>query len=244
MPRRALLALSSSFALAWSCSYDWDSYDPRHELELIGETGGAGASSGVAAGGSGGTGGSGGAAIVCGDGTVDPGEQCDDGGTLAGDGCDAGCQVECDTLLDPQTGHCYALLELFDDIWDAARTECALLGDGFDLAAMSSQAEIDWLSAQATIDAYLVDDVNAACFWIGGSDVDVEATWVWSNGEPFFDRWVAGEPNDDADGAGGGMVGEDCTVMSRRDTLVGYDDRRCDGIYPALCERAPAGRAP
>jgi cysteine-rich repeat protein len=30
----------------------------------------------------------------CGDGTVDPGEQCDDGGTAVGDGCDASCQLE------------------------------------------------------------------------------------------------------------------------------------------------------
>jgi cysteine-rich repeat protein len=30
----------------------------------------------------------------CGDGTVDPGEQCDDGNTVAGDGCDALCQTE------------------------------------------------------------------------------------------------------------------------------------------------------
>ncbi|MBI4175695.1 MAG: hypothetical protein HY518_00685 [Candidatus Aenigmarchaeota archaeon] len=30
----------------------------------------------------------------CGNGVIDPGEQCDDGNTAAGDGCDATCQVE------------------------------------------------------------------------------------------------------------------------------------------------------
>jgi cysteine-rich repeat protein len=34
------------------------------------------------------------AAPVCGDGTVDPGEQCDDGNVTAGDGCDAACMFE------------------------------------------------------------------------------------------------------------------------------------------------------
>jgi len=39
-------------------------------------------------------GGGGGGGGVCGDGTVDTGEQCDDGNTVAGDGCSATCQTE------------------------------------------------------------------------------------------------------------------------------------------------------
>jgi len=31
---------------------------------------------------------------VCGDDEVDGGEECDDGNTVSGDGCDAGCQIE------------------------------------------------------------------------------------------------------------------------------------------------------
>jgi cysteine-rich repeat protein len=31
---------------------------------------------------------------TCGDGTIDPGEQCDDGNTISGDGCSAQCQIE------------------------------------------------------------------------------------------------------------------------------------------------------
>ena len=34
-------------------------------------------------------------ATTCGDGIVDVGEECDDGGTAAGDGCGATCEVEC-----------------------------------------------------------------------------------------------------------------------------------------------------
>ena len=43
---------------------------------------------------------------VCGDGIIDPGEQCDDGNTTPGDGCDAACQLEVmgvcgDGVVDP-----------------------------------------------------------------------------------------------------------------------------------------------
>ncbi len=51
--------------------------------------GGAGGSGGSGA--SGGSGGSGGATGFCGDGTVDPGEECDDGNRDDSDGCVAGC---------------------------------------------------------------------------------------------------------------------------------------------------------
>ena len=36
----------------------------------------------------------GGVELVCGDGSLDPGEQCDDGNTTPGDGCSATCQIE------------------------------------------------------------------------------------------------------------------------------------------------------
>jgi cysteine-rich repeat protein len=35
---------------------------------------------------------------TCGNGTVEPGEECDDGGVLGGDGCDMACQLEAGTL--------------------------------------------------------------------------------------------------------------------------------------------------
>jgi cysteine-rich repeat protein len=35
--------------------------------------------------------------VICGDNVVGPGEQCDDGNTMAGDGCDATCQYEIPT---------------------------------------------------------------------------------------------------------------------------------------------------
>ncbi len=55
----------------------------------IGGTGGTAGS-----GGTGGSGGEGGVAPYCGDGNVDPNEDCDDGDAIPGDGCSGVCQVE------------------------------------------------------------------------------------------------------------------------------------------------------
>jgi uncharacterized protein (TIGR03382 family) len=40
---------------------------------------------------------------LCGNGTVDPGETCDDGNTTAGDGCSATCQTE--TIACPDSSN-------------------------------------------------------------------------------------------------------------------------------------------
>ena len=88
------------------------------DASFPGGTGGSGAAAGsggtAATGGAGGTGGSGGSAGSggsvppnCGDGNLDPPlEECDDGNTTDGDGCDSACQLEpvgqsCGNTLDP-----------------------------------------------------------------------------------------------------------------------------------------------
>ena len=59
-------------------------------------------SAGTLAGGSSATGGSGGSSggstvnTLCGNGTTDPGEECDDHNTLSGDGCSAACKSSCE----------------------------------------------------------------------------------------------------------------------------------------------------
>jgi RHS repeat-associated protein len=50
-------------------------------------------------------------APVCGDGTVDPGEQCDDGNSVAGDGCSASCKLEL-TCTSCQSGDACCPAEL------------------------------------------------------------------------------------------------------------------------------------
>src|SRR5512142_2003851 len=47
---------------------------------------------------------------TCGNGNIEPGEQCDDGNTVGGDGCSSACQIEdgftCDTQTNPDTQPC------------------------------------------------------------------------------------------------------------------------------------------
>jgi cysteine-rich repeat protein len=42
--------------------------------------------------------------MSCGNGELDPGEECDDGNVAGGDGCDAHCRIECETASDCDDG--------------------------------------------------------------------------------------------------------------------------------------------
>lgn len=57
---------------------------------------------------------------VCGDGELDPNEQCDDGNTLMGDGCDHNCNLESGYQLDESTG---GAIEIEEVITEAAEEE-------------------------------------------------------------------------------------------------------------------------
>lgn len=70
-----------------------------------GGIGGAGGTGG--AGGMSGTGGMGGGSAVCGDGIADAPEQCDDGGTVDGDGCSSTCAIEPGGIPDQCPGQAF-----------------------------------------------------------------------------------------------------------------------------------------
>lgn len=187
-----------------------------------GGTGGATSSSGM--GGVGGAGGAGGGP-TCGDGIISVGEECDDQNMLDGDGC-AACLVECSgpgEFVDPTTHHCY---RIYTDTksWSVAAAICT--AEGFTLAAISSEPE------QILIGAHLVVNTNT---WVGGNDLAVEGTFVWSNGEIFgFTSWDAGEPNNNN--------GEDCMKLDGNSVPIGkWDDNECGDSHRYLCERPPAG---
>jgi cysteine-rich repeat protein len=74
------------------------------------------------------------------DGILDPGsksagtlpEECDDGNSVDGDGCDSTCHVECDppAVKDPHTLHCYSIVPTTsDDSEDCANLPLATTGD-------------------------------------------------------------------------------------------------------------------
>jgi cysteine-rich repeat protein len=119
---RATIALLAVAAVpcAWgACSNDFDQFAPAQTsgtgsgvtTTTSGSAGGGGSAAttssgggqggtsatggGSAVGGAGGAGGTGGVLQpACGDGDVDPGEDCDDGGTVPADGCSATCTLE------------------------------------------------------------------------------------------------------------------------------------------------------
>src|SRR5262245_10804523 len=102
MPARRLgmllLALSVSACSVVSGLDDIELTQSSSSAGAGGGTGGAGGAGGAASTttstSAGGEGGQGGVAPVCGNGALDPGEECDDGNATAGDGC-TGCIVDC-----------------------------------------------------------------------------------------------------------------------------------------------------
>lgn len=222
------LPILGALVLGGGCSFDWDGLDPRGAT--MAESGSSSSSSSASAGGSG----QGGAIVeLCGNGTLDPEEACDDGNRDGGDGCSADCAIECEELLDPSTLHCYAVRATEVSEPDAAEA-CAQLGPGWTLGAISSADELTWLSARDAINEVFA---QSPFIWLGGSDAATEDTFVWNNGETPFPRelFIPGQPDNNGN--------EDCVDFWRTSVSnYGLNDDRCSRAFPYLCERAPAGR--
>jgi cysteine-rich repeat protein len=179
-----------------------------------GATGGSGGAGGMA-----GSGGAGGGVETCGNGAIDPGEECDDANDISGDGC-TGC-LSCngvDDFVDPTTYHCYTYMKDADKTWTEARLDC--IGRGGDLAAISTPGEYDFVKQKVGSDV-----------WLGGHDLPVECIFAWTNGEPWYPRWFSGEPNNS-------YPGEDCVVLY---VTGDFNDSGCGTIRDYLCERVPLG---
>ena len=177
---------------------------------------------------------------VCGDGYIGPNEECDDGNGQSGDGCNA-CQVVCDTagmaglddyaFEDADTHHCYLYVFAPNEPWAKARDVCQEWGG--DLAALSTVQEIGDV---ADLLAEINDEV-----WIGGSDMAVEGSfqwvngevWTYQNGQPPWDDPVAGP----AEPSGGTL--ESCLEIYPNGEL---NDAQCGLQQSYLCERPPAGK--
>lgn len=207
--------------IAWLGCYQTSGLD---EFAIMGNGGGGsgGASSTVAsAGGAGGV-------VGCGDGAVQPGEQCDDHNATADDGC-TDCRFDCrgeNEFSDPSTNHCYRTVMSPVLAWAEARAHCASIPPGFDLAVIATVPERDFVAPQVAM--------FASRLWLGATDAVREGVFVWINGEPFIYRddvnpWQPGEPSDSGDG-------EDCIELLPEGTL---NDAECVQLRPMLCERLP-----
>jgi Lectin C-type domain len=158
---------------------------------------------------------------VCGNGIIEPGEECDDPSGLPYAGCTA-CVVTCDAMgafKDPVSYHCYRINGLKLDFL-LARLTCEMWG--MDLSAITSDAELEVVSP------FIEGDT-----WTGANDLDREGDYVWANSEPWgFTRWKPGEPSGDVDN-------HDCVKLTG--TPVVFDDDDCLQKRLFLCERSPVG---
>ncbi len=189
-------------------------------------------------------------ANACGDGRLDLGEECDDGGLVAGDGCDPGCFDE-DGAATCGNGVLEAG-EVCDDgglvDGDGCDSSCTRpCGAGADASLVwgANQhcyelfwAGLDWWTAEATCEAragHLVtvtrDGENRMLArlgpgWLGLSDEAEEGSFGWVTGEPYaLDGLRPGEPND-----WGGN--EDCGVLEG----IGWNDLDCAAAVSYFCE--------
>jgi hypothetical protein len=90
-------------------------------------------------------------------------------------------------------GHEYEVILATGITWDDARSG---LTDGWELAAISSQAEQDFFE-----NVLLVGEMHQ--LWLGGRQ-DAGGSWEWVNGETWsYTNWMTGEPSNS------GTYGED-----------------------------------
>jgi hypothetical protein len=154
----------------------------------------------------------------CGNGVVDPGEECEGGA-----GCTATCQKvracsEPGAASSPINGHCYFALTTplaFTDALAAcpAGTHLATLDEiaESEAGALASSSGQSWIALRAAV---------------------TQGQFAWAVGSDVFDSlryhgFMGSEPNDTSTPP----------ICARIDPLQGWKDQPCANLYPALCER-------
>ena len=168
---------------------------------------------------------------VCGNGVREGREECDDGNTTQGDGCEATCTLSCGSgsgadraTVDPISGHCFVAFDAIHHSYPEAAALCTALGGH--LPSLTSASE----------DAAAFAAVHAGDLpLLGGDDVAVEGNFRWVTGEPFgYTNFHGGVHN---------TAATDCLQYQQDGT---WSASTCDGAAAsgALCELELAAVAP
>jgi cysteine-rich repeat protein len=220
--KRAAISLAVAMTIA-GCSHDWAA------LEGSGGSG-SGGTAGSGGSGSGGSGGRGGATGVCGNGKLEPGEECDDDNDTDGDGCTA-CKVDCsedDAFKDPKSHHCYWPYAEPPDNHTAIYVEQHCAGLGAHAAGLGTTKEIEFVKPHLT-----------SSVWTGGYWDGTE--WGWSNQEP----WSYGDDQGSAAAPWSAPANDGhrnrCVALGTDGKITGTD---CFTRLVGLCERTPAVASP
>ena len=188
-----------------------DAGDPACAPGSATTSSGSGSSSGT-------TGGTGGFRATCGNGMVDPGEECDDK-TPGGHNCTQ-CRLDClesGAFKDPATAHCYWALSVEMSFYQSS-VGCEA-SPGGRLATVTSASELDLIAK------HVVGPV-----WIGASELGSTGELQWLDQEPWsYHPWGPGEP--------GQGTKDSCVMLGGVPLLFGLDD--CALTRASLCERAP-----
>jgi len=181
---------------------------------------------------------SGQSAASCGDGVINPGEQCDDGNGNDLDGCTSLCRsgATCDVVarpgadafaVDASSGRCYSRFDAEVTTFQAASAACA--------AQHGHLASVTDVNEQSIV-ANLV--TGSDVYWIGAID-DANSTdesFTWLTGEPWaFTAFAPGQPDDDVVVGGGA----DCLAL----TSGGWVDTSCvfaGYVTGRFCEFEPS----
>lgn len=171
---------------------------------------------------------------VCGNGTIETDEECDDAGHAGQDGCDDTCKVVCSQhgagTLESEDHHCYNGYD--QATFEGSQQAC--IQRGGHLATISS-AEENQLARTL---------VNGSK-WLGGyedvaANVEGSGTYVWITDEPFtFTNWGKTEPNQmeyHCNSGPGTRCYEHCISIMGDGT---WADHRCDQPDGYVCEWDP-----
>jgi cysteine-rich repeat protein len=169
---------------------------------------------------------------VCGNGVREGvHEECDDGNTTPGDGCEAGCKLTCGSgtgadraTVDSVSGHCFVAYDGLSHSYQEAAALCAGFGGHLPTIASATEDEVAFAAVRAGDSP-----------WLGGDDIAVEGAFHWTTGEPFggYTNFLAGKP----DNAGNA----DCLVYAAGGT---WSDASCAATTGTLCELEVATPTP